>query len=109
MIQKSSDTDFKKVRDPDSRDDFDEDDEDDDLEYVEYEINQAENCVQVIDHRRSDRDAARDKVRKALEERTCSHQADMLLSSERKGPGRIRDQGLVRRFHRILSPGTLVS
>jgi hypothetical protein len=98
MIPNLQDTDFKKVREPDSGDD---DDEDDDLEYDEYEINQAENCVQVIDHRRSDAGAARDKVRTALKERTCSHQADMLWSSERKGAGRMRDQGLVRRFHRI--------
>jgi hypothetical protein len=68
MIQKSSDTDFKKVKELDSHSDFEEDD--DDVEHIEYEIDPAENCVQVIDHRRSDADCARDKVGTGSREKT---------------------------------------
>lgn len=97
MIQKSSDTDFKKVEEPDSHSDFEEDD--DDVEYVEYEINHAENCVQVIDHRRSDADAAKDKVETALQENAATSLTFVRLFSERKEPGRVREQGLVCKFY----------
>lgn len=99
MVQSPQDTEFKKAAGTESSSDFDEDD--DDVEHVEYEIAQAESRVQVTDRRKSHARHASSKVGTIVQDRQWNRQPNILLALERKEPGRVRDQGLVRNSHTI--------